>query len=107
MTKTPAHTQETPRRTGVLLRLHTQGYGFIRPDDGSPDFFVSINSMRDRAHWIEGTHVEFSPGKLYRVAPGQKSKATPALDVVAVSSLAPRGQKSKRPPAQQTQAEMA
>ncbi len=76
--------RHAPRMTGVLLRLRDAGYGFIRPDGGGPDFFISINSMRDRAHWVEGQRVEFSPGKLYRAEPGKKSKAPPALDVVAV-----------------------
>lgn len=72
-----------PRLNGTLVRLKDEGYGFIRPDDGTPDYYVSISSMRDRADWIEGSRVQFTPGVAFPVRQGQKNKATPAWDVVA------------------------
>lgn len=76
-----------PRLTGTLVRLKTEGYGFIRPDDGTPDYYVSISSMRDRADWVEGTRVQFTPGKPFPVRAGEKSKATPAFEVVAAHDV--------------------
>jgi cold shock CspA family protein len=80
-----------PRLTGVLVRIKDEGYGLIRPDDGSPDYFVSINSMRNRADWREETRVSFQPGIAQRPQhPGEKSKAAPALDVVALETRVQR-----------------
>lgn len=83
------------RRTGTLLRLKDQGYGFIRPDGGGPDFYVSITSMRDRSDWVEGGRVEFTPGDARPTPPGGKSKAAPAWDVVGLPASRPA--QSQRP----------
>jgi cold shock CspA family protein len=77
------------RKTGTLVRIKDEGYGFIRPDDGSPDYFVSITSLHNRAHFRENTVVEFTPGATSLPGDGKKSKAPPALDVVAVFSHPP------------------
>lgn len=68
----------TERLIGTLARLRDEGYAFIHVP-GKGDFYAHINEFRDRAQWIGGLQVEFTPGK---PKPG---KAPPAYDVVAVS----------------------
>jgi CspA family cold shock protein len=35
--------------TGTVVRKHTNGYGFIKPDDGSKDVFFHAQSLVDVA----------------------------------------------------------
>ena len=66
-----------PRIIGVLLRIvEGKGFGFIRPDDGSQEYFAHVTAFRDRNLFFEGARVSFRPGE----PPGGR-KAPPALDV--------------------------
>jgi len=68
------------RACGIIVRIHPKGFAFIKTPDAG-DFFVSIRSMRDRAHWIEQQPVSFLPGN---AKPGTRT-APPAFDVAAIS----------------------
>lgn len=68
------------RLKGTLIRIHEEGYGFIRvPHRG--EFFVNVNQLRDRSIWVEGAEVHFTPGR------PKSGKAPPAYDVVAVKAV--------------------
>lgn len=66
------------RLYGTLVRIHEDGYGFIRTDQG--EFYININSMRDRSAWHAGSALSFLPGL------AREGKATPAYDAKAIES---------------------
>ena len=75
--KADAERGRCPRIIGVLLRIvEGKGFGFIRPDDGSQEYFAHVTAFRDRNLFFEGARVSFRPGE----PPGGR-KAPPALDV--------------------------
>lgn len=67
------------RLAGVILRIHPQGYGFVRAVEflpGEPsEFYVHARDFPDRSLWKEGTPVWFSVG------PGEPGKAPKAVRV--------------------------
>jgi CspA family cold shock protein len=77
-TATPSHRQGATRAEDALMRgtvkmLGDKGYGFIAPDDGSPDVFVHAKDLpRGVTELAIGEPVEFDaePGK------GGRPKAT-------------------------------
>jgi hypothetical protein len=64
------------RLHGTLVRIHDDGYGFIRTDRG--EFYINVNSMRDRSAWHSGQALSFLPGL------AREGKATPAYDAEVV-----------------------
>ena len=83
---TPAHRApadvEGQRVSGTLVRVREEeGYGFIRPDAGPPDFFVNVGSFRNRRDFRRGRRVAFTPGVARRAKDGERAKAAPAWDV--------------------------
>lgn len=71
------------RLTGRIVRIKSElGYGFIAPDDGGPDYFLHVNSMRDRSAFQEGAPVSFIPG-----ANDGKGRAAPAVDVDVIAAV--------------------
>jgi hypothetical protein len=64
------------RLVGILVRVYEAGYGFIRADD--QEYFINVNSMRDRKAWKPGTRLSFMPGH------ERHGKATPAFDAIPV-----------------------
>lgn len=82
---------DAPRLTGTLVRVREEGYGFIRPDNGPPDYFVAVSSFRHRKDFRVDQRVEFTPGVARRSSPHDRPKAPPAWDVVAISDRQPRG----------------
>lgn len=73
------------RIRGTLVRVRDEGYGFIRPDAGPPDFYVAVSSFRDRGDFRPGRRVEFTPGVAHRSEDGGRSKAAPAWDVAGIA----------------------
>lgn len=70
------------RLEGTLRGINAdRGFGFIRPDNGDPDYWVQIAQMRNRKNWREGQRVRFVPGPSAK--PG---KAIPAFDVAAIQT---------------------
>lgn len=73
-----------PRLTGKVKWFNdAKGFGFITPDDGSPDCFVHYSQIRDgdrrsrRKTLVEGQRVEYTLGA------GEKGpKASDVLGVV-------------------------
>lgn len=67
---------QDPVLTGTLVRIHPDGYGFIRTSDGSEEYFVNIVNWPDRSKWVEGVAC------LFRGTPRkERSKAPKALDI--------------------------
>ncbi|HEY1810632.1 MAG TPA: hypothetical protein VGG42_18870 [Acidobacteriaceae bacterium] len=88
----PALEPEAQRLTGTLVRVRSdEGYGFIRPDNGPPDYFVAISSFRHRRDFRVDQRVEFTPGVARRSSPHDRPKAPPAWDVVALPALPGNG----------------
>lgn len=87
--------QRKPRMVGGLVRLKNEGYGFIRPDSGPPDYYVSISSLRDPAIWKENQRVSFLPGDPHPDDGSGKRKATPAWDVAEAPELVTPANKKK------------
>lgn len=85
----PPAEPEGQRVLGTLVRVREEGYGFIRPDTGPPDFFVAVASFRNRADFKLGRRVEFTPGVARRAKEGDRAKAAPAWDVEGVDTPAP------------------
>lgn len=51
------------RKSGFIIRIKaSEGYGFVRPDDGPPEYYVHVSAMSDRSKWLEGQRVTFFPG---------------------------------------------
>jgi hypothetical protein len=65
---------------GTLIRVHENGYGFIQihGDVGQGEYYININSMRDRSAWVAGQVLSFLPGE------PREGKATPAYDAIAL-----------------------
>lgn len=78
------------RLAGVILRIHPEGYGFVRAINflpGEPsEFYIHARDFPDRSLWKEGTPVWFSVG------PGVPGKAPKA---VRVEVRAPNGKESR------------
>jgi cold shock CspA family protein len=88
------HPEKKPaeRLEGFLRGIHAdQGYGFIRPNNGEPDYWVNICQMRNRRHFVDGQVVDFVPGK--NAKPG---KAIPAFDVRALDGE-PAAETARKP----------
>lgn len=66
----------TQRLVGTLVRIHEAGYGFIRTTEG--EFYINVNSMRDRTAWAVDQVLSFMPGE------PRDGKATPAYDAIAL-----------------------
>lgn len=70
---------QSSRKTGIIVRIHKDGYAFIRPDEGGADFFVNIADMRNRSDWVENQPVSFLPGPVHGGPQAQKVKNVIAI----------------------------
>ena len=58
--------------SGVLIRVHNDGYGFIKDDASHEEFFVSLRDFPSRSSWFPGQCLSFDldpnsqPGKARR-----------------------------------------
>jgi CspA family cold shock protein len=64
---------------GKITRWLTgRGFGFVKPDDGSPDLFVHVSNVAGGRELVPGARVKF------RIGSDLRSHRPVAIDVVQV-----------------------
>lgn len=72
MTPAVAKKKALVRRTGRIVRLHDNGFGFIAADDSTEEFYVHVKEV-ERSAWALRAHVSFLPGE--QTDPGKAPRA--------------------------------